>query len=411
MRIRAFVAASLVPDSRIGRRLALAALIDALGTGMFLTASAVYFTHVVGLSPAQVGTGLSVAGLVGLLGSVPIGLLGDRLGSGRIYLALQPLRALGYVAYTLVSTFPCFVIVTALIEICSAASPAMGQAVVGRAVRDKQRVVTLAKLRAVRNLGFGIGAATAAGVLESGSRLAFLTLVLANAVAIMVGALLLYRADIMQLRAAETSPGPFKLARDGRYVAAGLLNGVLSVHMTLLFVALPLWLAAHTRVPVALIGGLVVVNTVMAVTLQARFAVPAQQISGAVNCMVRAGLALAGFAVVAYLMSRIQAVILAGALALLAVVLLTCSELWQSAGGWAISYELAPQGRQAQYLATFQLGTALQMMIAPAVMVGLVFPRSFGWFGFALVTATAGMLVRPTVRGARITPRPTGTPR
>jgi hypothetical protein len=172
-------------------------------------------------------------------------------------------------------------------------------------------------------------------------------------------------------------------------------------HVPCFFVGLPLWLADHTRVPVPLIGVLVVINTVMAVALQARFAERAGRLAGAVDCMVRAGLALAGFAAVAYLMGRVQAVAAAALLAVLAVVLLTCSELWQAAGGWAISYELAPRERQAQYLATFQLGTAVQAMAAAAIVVGLVLPHSFGWLGLALVTAVAGLLVRPAVRGAR----------
>src|SRR5262249_58689599 len=80
MTLRALAGATLVPGQRVGRWLALAALIDSTGTGLFMTGSAIYFTRVVGLSAAQVGLGLSVAGLVGLLGSVPIGVLGDRFG-------------------------------------------------------------------------------------------------------------------------------------------------------------------------------------------------------------------------------------------------------------------------------------------------------------------------------------------
>jgi MFS family permease len=397
MRIHSFIDASLVPDSRAGRRLALAALVSSFGTGMFLTGSAVYFTRVIGLSPAQVGIGLSAAGLAGLLGSVPIGILADRAGPGRVYVALQWVRALGYVGYLLVSAFPGFVAVAALIEVCDAASPAIGQAVVSLAVGDEERVATLAKMRAVRNLGFGLGAAAAVGVLASESRPAFLAMILLNAAAIAGAALLMYRVGIARLRAAAGVTRRFRLAPNTRYLATALLNGVLSVHMTLLFVGLPLWITGHTHVPIALIGVLVVVNTVLAVALQARFAAPAQRLSGAVTCMVRSGFAIAGFSGVAYLMGRVQEVVLAGALALLGVVLLTCGELWQSAGGWAISYELAPEARQSQYLATFQLGTALQVMIAPAAVVGLVFRPWFGWFGLALVTALAGLLVRAVV--------------
>jgi MFS family permease len=400
MTLGRLVGAALVPRGTLGRRLALAALIDSLGTGMFLTGSAVYVTRVVGLSPAEVGVGLSVAGLAGLVGSVPLGVLGDRCGPGRVYLALQLWRALAYAAYPLVGGFGGFVVVATAIEIGDAALPAVAQAVVGLAVGDEERVTALAKVRAVRNLGFGLGACAATGVLAIGSPPAFLAMVLVNAATILAGALLLHRARIGALRPAAGVPRRFEPVRDGSYLATALLNGVLSIHMSLLFVGLPLWLADYTSVPVALIGVLVVINTVMAVALQARFSKRARRLAGAVECMVRAGLALAAFAVVAYLMGQVQAAGAAALLAVLAVVLLTCGELWQSAGGWAISYELAPPERQAQYLATFQLGTAVQVMAAPAIVVSVVLPHALAWLGLAAVTAAAGLLVRPAVRGA-----------
>jgi MFS family permease len=400
MRLGALLGGSLVPGSRVARRLALAALVDSFGTGMFLTGSAVYFTRIIGLSATQVGIGLSVAGLVGLLLSVPLGVLGDRFGPGRVYLALQLWRGLGYAAYLLVSGFPGFVVTATAIEIGDAAVPAIFQAMVSLAVPDGERMATLAKVRAVRNLGFALGAVLATGVLALGSRPAFLGLVLANAVAVLLGAVLLrYGTGIALLRSGAVAR-KFELAKDRYYLAAAVLNGVLSIHMSLLFVGLPLWLSTHTRVPVVLIGVLVAINTVMAVTLQAPFAVRAAGLSGAVDCMIWAGFALAGFGVAAYLMGQVRAVAVAALLAVAAVILLTCGELWQSAGGWAISYELAPPGRQTRYLATFQLGTALQVTVGPAAVVGLVFAHAAGWLGFALVVAAAGLLVRPAVRAA-----------
>jgi MFS family permease len=400
MRLTALARASIVPDSRVGRRLALAALVDSFGTGMFLTGSAIYFTRIMGLSPTQVGVGLSVAGLVGLVLSVPLGVLGDRLGPGRVYVALQLWRGLGYAAYLMVSGFPGFVLTATAIEIGDAALPAVFQAMVSLAVPEEGRMATLARLRAVRNLGFGLGAVVATGVLALGSRPAFLALVSANAVAVLLGALLLRYGTGVTLLRARAVTRKLELAKDGYYLAAALLNGVLSIHMSLLFIGLPLWLSSHTRVPVVLIGVLVAINTVMAVTLQAPFAVRAERLSGAADCMVWAGFALAGFSIAAFLMGQVQVVAVAALLAVVAVVMLTCAELWQSAGGWAISYELAPPGRQTQYLATFQLGTAVQVTAGPAIVVGLVFPHTAGWLGLALVTVVAGLLVRPTVRAA-----------
>ncbi|MBJ7597429.1 MAG: MFS transporter [Candidatus Nephthysia bennettiae] len=400
MTLRAFVREGVVPRSQAGRRLALAALVDSAGTGMFLTVSAVYFTRQVGLAPAQVGVGLSVAAVAGLLASVPIGALGDRFGPGRVYVALQLWRGLGYAAYTLVSGFPGFVAVASIIEVGDAALPAIAQAVVGLAVPREERIETLARVRALRNAGFGLGAALATAVLAVGSRQAFLALVLGTAGAVILGAALLSRAGLARLRDLPVVAPRFGFASNPPLLAAALLNGVLCIHVTLLFVALPLWIANHTRVPVVLVGPLVALNTVMAVALQARFSVRAGRLGGAVDCMARAGFALAGFGVLALLMGQIQIVGIAAPLAVLATVLLTCGELWQSAGGWQISYALARRDRQVEYLATFQLGTGLQAIVGPAVVVGMIFPSELGWLCFALVMAGAGLLVRPAVRAA-----------
>ena len=43
-----------------------AATIDALGTGLFVPVSVVYFTRVIGLSATQVGFGLAVGGFAGV---------------------------------------------------------------------------------------------------------------------------------------------------------------------------------------------------------------------------------------------------------------------------------------------------------------------------------------------------------
>ena len=389
--------ASLAPRTSAGRRLAVAALIDSLGSSMFLSGSAIYFTRILGLSPTEVGLGLSIAGLVGLLGSVPIGMLGDRFGPGRVYVAIQVWRALAYAAYALAGGFTSFVAIASAIELGDASAPAIAQAMVGLAVPDEERVETLAKVRAVRNVGFGLGAGVAAAALTVGARPAFLALILANAGLVLLSAWLLARVRTGRPQTLGAAGRRFELAGDAAYLGAALLNGVLSVHMTLLFVGLPLWIATHTRAPVAIVGVLIAINTVMAVALQARLSARARHVRGALACMVRAGLALACFGVAAFLMGRVGAIPVAVLLSVLAVVFLTFGELWQSAGAWAISYGLAPADRQAQYLATFQLGTALQAVLGPAVLVALVLPVPTGWLGFAVVVAAAGLLTGPVV--------------
>ena len=51
----------------LARRLSVQSLLFALGEGTFITGSAVFFTQIVGLSAAQVGLGLTIAGVVSVL--------------------------------------------------------------------------------------------------------------------------------------------------------------------------------------------------------------------------------------------------------------------------------------------------------------------------------------------------------
>jgi MFS family permease len=393
------VLGSLVPRTTIGRHLAIIALIDSLGSGMFYAGSALYFTKVLGLTATQVGFGLSIAGAVGFFGAIPLGMLADRLQAGRVYVGLQIWRGLAYAAYCFTGDFTMFLVAACCIGLADTAVPPISQAVVGAAVSSEDRVDTLAKVRAVRNIGFGLGAIAATAVVADGSRWAFVALIALNAASFFVAAFLLRLAGVTKLK--TTSAGKSRkvnVVADGRYGIAAVLNGALAIHLTLLPLGLPLWIAEHTKVPVIIFGGLYTLNTVLAVALQASFAKPAETVPGAARVCTWAGFALAGFGVVAYLMGIVDSPILGIALAIVATVLLTFGELWQSAGGWTISYELAKPDRRAQYLSTFQLGTSLQSIVAPFVVTKLILPNSGGWLFFAVCVTLAGLAMMVVVR-------------
>lgn len=384
----------LIPRTPLGRRLAVIAAIDSCGTGMFLTGSALFFTRILGLTAGQVGLGLTVAALVGLAVAVPIGVVADKARSGRVYISLQVWRGIWFLAYSCTWSFPGFLLVACCIGLADTVIPAVNQAVVGSVTAPEDRVDTLAKIRAVRNIGFGAGALAATGVIQAGTPAAYRLVVVINAVSFFLAALLLWRSRVTAMTSVVgTGARPRSLVRNARYVAIALMNGVLSVHMTLLSLALPLWISQHTRISVPLIGLLVVLNTVLAVALQARFAAPATELRGAMRCMRWAGYSLAGFGVAAFAMGRLAP--WSGAVtAVIAVVLLTFGEMWQSAGGWTISYELADPARRAQYLSTFQLGTGLQAVLGPWMLTRFVFTTGGGWLVFAAFVAATAILVR-----------------
>lgn len=74
---------SLIPETPLARKLSLQSILFAIGEGVFLTGSAVFFTQIVGLSAFQVGVGITVGEGASFLFAVPLGKVADRIGPKR----------------------------------------------------------------------------------------------------------------------------------------------------------------------------------------------------------------------------------------------------------------------------------------------------------------------------------------
>ncbi|MEV1143197.1 MFS transporter, partial [Micromonospora sp. NPDC049799] len=70
----------LLPEPGAIRVLTIGTLVRTVGRGLWLVASALFLTRSVGLTPTEVGIGLTLTALVGVVASAPTGYLADRLG-------------------------------------------------------------------------------------------------------------------------------------------------------------------------------------------------------------------------------------------------------------------------------------------------------------------------------------------
>ena len=394
-----------------------AAFVDSLGTGTFLAGSALYFTRSVGLSASQVSIGVTASAVCGLLATVPWGHAAHRFGARRVYLILLLARALCFAGYALVTDFPAYLLVAVLLGTVDKPATSVQQELVAVAIGGMDRQRALGWIRTTRNVGFAVGSGTAGLVSVLPELGGYRVVVLINAASFVVAAFLVTLLPKPPASAARAATGRrlTGLLADRRYLALTGVNGVLTAHMALLSIGLPLWVVSRTGLPAITVPILIGINAVLAMLLQVPVAARVGDTATATRTLVVAGALLAGCCAVAALLPLVTRGV-GLVLAVLAVLLLTGAELAQSAGGWKLSFDLAPEHGRAVYLARFSLGLTMQQIVLPVVLTVAVFRAgTAGWLVLGLLLAAAGMLaprvvrLPPPVEQAATAPAGTGT--
>jgi Na+/melibiose symporter-like transporter len=400
--------AGALPPAGAARTLTMNAFVGSIGTGLFLTGSVLYYTRALNLSVTSVGIGLSIAGAVGMIASIAVGAVADRFGPRPTMVGLHAFRVVAYLALAFVSNYWQFLVMVVLVTCADRAGPPTNQAMIGRIFDKAQRVRTNAYMRAVRNIGLAVGALLAGTAVEMGTDTAYRVLVIGNAVsflpmALLVASLARYERPPAPVTAEATPRGGWRDAvRDVPFLSLSMTNGVVLLHDSILFVALPLWIVGHTPAPPFMVSTVLIVNTVLTALGQVWWTRLTSSLPAAARAFTSAGLLLAVSSCV-FAAAHYGNAWTASVLVVAAVVLLTAGENLHSASAWEVSYELSPAQSQASYLAVFNLGSNGQDMVGPSVVTALgVTAGVVGWFGIAALflvsSASARACIRWTVR-------------
>ncbi|MET0491648.1 MAG: MFS transporter [Actinoplanes sp.] len=393
-------AMSVLPEPGPIRTLALATLVNTIGSGLWMASSALFLTRSVGLSVAQTGLALTLVALVSLVVSTPVGYLADRLGPRGVAIGALVAFGLCEAALLQVHSMAGFLLVATPMAVLDSAQRASRGAIIGGAVAPERRVYTRAYLRSVTNVGITVGAAVAGIGLTVDTRTAYLSLIVADAVTyLLAGAVLTRLAPIAPVPRAESGPRLTAL-RDRPFLVFIVLDGLLATNFGLLEVALPLWIAGRTDAPHWMISVVFVVNTVTVVLFQVRAARGTETLAGAARTSRRAGFALLTACLITALTAGTHR-FATMALLVAAAVAHVAGEMWYSAGGWAISFDLAPENAHGQYQGTYSMGQHFGQMIAPAVITALVLGWGTpGWVVLGGAFALVGCLIPPVIRRA-----------
>jgi MFS family permease len=396
-----------MPATRESRIIAVNALVGSVGTGMFLAGSALYFTRFAGMSETQLGVGMALAGVVGLLTAVPMGRLADRFGPRTMLMIVCLWRFVGYLAYLSVHGFGQFVVTACLLFVMDRAGQPLNQTLVSQLIVGAERNRTMGFIRALRNLGFTVGFSLAGIALTADSATLFRWLFIGNAISFLfVFSLIAMLPKVRPVAAGgadDKAPATIlPPIRDLRFVAVTASNGVLFLHDAVLITVLPLWVAEHTASPIWMITVLVTTNTVITVLCQVRATRHIDDMASARRATTRSA-ALLTLSCFAFALSGMVGLPAGAAAALVAaLLLLTVAELLHSASSWEISFAMSPEAAQGRYLSFFNVGFSMAEIGGPAVILWLL--SRTGPAGWLILAATFPLAAALSWLGTR--PRP-----
>jgi MFS family permease len=391
------------------RLLASAQLANSIGDGAYLVCSALYFTRVVGLSPAQVGVGLTVGWAAGFLAGVPLGHLADRRGPRDVaaLLALGTGGAVG--AFLATRSFLPFLVAACLYACFQSGLAAARQALLAGLVPPAQRTRVRAHLQSTLNAGLAAGAALGGLALYFDTRTAYLAVLGVDAASFLLAALVLRRLPAVPAAPAARAGEPaLSVLRDRPYALIALLNMVMLLYMPLLSLVAPLWIVQRTEAPRWTVSALLIVNTLSVVAFQVRVAGRVTGLRTASRFVRHAGVVMLGACAVFALSATGSSAWLACGVLLAGVGLQVLAEMMLAAGAWEISFGLAPAHKQGQYQGFFGGGTAVARMLGPLLLTTLIVGwGTAGWLVLGGLFLVAGLAMGPAVRWAQVRSGPT----
>ncbi|MEU0414331.1 MFS transporter [Streptomyces griseorubiginosus] len=369
-------------------RLLVVALLTNTGRGVWVASYALFFTRSIGMSPAQVGVGSLVAGIVGIASAAPVGMIADRCGLRLTLMCLYLVNAVALLLYLPVRSFWPFVLVGCLTAATGESGVGVRTALITALTDEGERIAALARYRVISQIAMAAGAGLGALVIGAGSHLAYTNMLTGTAVAFFSAGLLVVRLPSVPRRSRRHKAG--RVMRDGPYLALAALVGVLTFNWSMLSVGIPLWVAEETDAPRWTSGVVLVANTVAIALLQVRFSRSAETVPGAGRATLQSGLLLAlscaVFALTAVTAQALTIVVLfAGAAIHIA------GELLYVSGSWGLSVGLMPDDAKGEYQGAMAAGTATAQALGPLLMTTLIlgWPGP-GWLALGALFVAAG---------------------
>lgn len=254
-----------IPDIRGQRSFVAAVAVDAVGTGLFIPVSLLYFIATTDLSVEQVGLTSSIGALIALPAVLGVGHLVDRIGAKPVLLAANVLMAAGFVGFLFAMSFWSVTVLMAVVGVGGAAFWASEAPLVASISQRGERELWFGFLGALRNIGFALGGLVGGLAVTIGTAWAYHAIVIVNTASFVGSLLLLLRvpAPAPSKHSDEVAPSWSIALRDTEYRWLIASNVVYALSSLTLNVALPIYAKEVLHLPGWVVGAIFTVNTVL----------------------------------------------------------------------------------------------------------------------------------------------------
>ncbi|WP_407554486.1 MFS transporter [Streptomyces sp. Pv4-95] len=412
-----------LPDLAGKGRFVTANLIDSLGNGLVMAFTVVFFVKTTSLSLAAVGAALTVGQLLVLPFPLFIGRLLDKYGPRIVVAAGNWISVAGFIGFLFSHAAWQIVLWQFVVQLGATAFWMGNSPLTVLVARGVERARWFGFVRALRNVGVGIGGAASAVALSIGTVAGLRAVMVLNVVTFAIAGRL-----VITLRGADTSeaaggsaepkpadpepadPEPAEperatgettgqasggyrtVLKDTRYLRLVATNISFVFASTVISVLLAVYAVDNLDVGAWIVGAVVVLNAAMVALLQtlaSRWIETRRPVTVLVLALL---FNAAAFVVFGTLLVLPGWAVIAGLL--IAMVLYTVAEILSSPPTSELSVVMAPEHLRGRYLGVYQLSWSIGGAVAPALLTALLAGgAALPWVFLAAISVLAIPLV------------------
>jgi MFS family permease len=358
-----------LPKTQGHKALVIALLIDALGTGLYLPFSLLYFQKIAGLALPTIGIALTIATVLTLPIILLTGTLVDRFGGQRLVVVSQLLQAAGFLGYLVVHSFSMLLFMALLVTAGTRIFYTASIALIAEIANPDERDRWYGFVGATQWLGQAIGGLLAGFIVGLGGTSGYRILILGNVFSFLVTAIILHWHKIsVRLRPhlETTEPIGYRaVLADHPFLVLVVCNVIFALSTLLLSTGSPVYMLETLGTSTVVIGALPAFSaglTICAQTLVIRHLEPYRRtrslaVASLIGALGYVLLALVGFVPHALLVPSLFGI----------TAISTLAGMITTPTATALAATSSPPHLQGRYMAIYQFSWGVASAITPSV--------------------------------------------